>query len=125
MSRMSCTTREQAEKEFRLAFSEAAAESDHLFCEIVDECADISNNGLTKLTDMAEAAAEPLFAAIADAESERARQTLQQGVIEARAENAESELAAANARIAELEEALRGMLQELHDGVTPLLHRGK
>jgi hypothetical protein len=48
---MSCATREQAEKGFRLAFSEAVAESDHLFCEIVDECADISNNGLANSSE--------------------------------------------------------------------------
>lgn len=77
-------------KEFRIAFSQAVAEDDYPLFDA--SIADISDVGLTHLTNVAETAAEPLFDAITALEVENA-------ALKARAERL-------NARAADLYAAL-------------------
>src|SRR5262249_4253071 len=59
-------------EEFRLAFSEDVAVCDFEFCEMAESVGgdfpELSNGGLTRLTDIAAAIAEPLFERIAELE---------------------------------------------------------
>jgi hypothetical protein len=54
-------------EEFRISFSCAVAEDDKPLCEVAaDGVCELTNAGLDNLTNIAEVAAEPLFAEIAE-----------------------------------------------------------